>query len=68
MSLTKRQQEVLTLMLCGLATKQIADKLGLTDQAIKHHRVKLMRRTNTKTSGQLCYWAAINGYRATEIA
>lgn len=60
---TRAQLPVLLLMLSGLESKDIARKLGLSERTVKQHRSNMMLRTGCLTSGQLCYWAAINGYR-----
>ena len=62
--LTAAEKPVLLCMLRGLNTKQIARELGLAIQTVKHHRAHMLKHTRSRTSGQLCYWAALNGYRA----
>lgn len=42
--LTPREQEVLTHVVAGLANKQIASRLGTTEQTIKMHRGRVMTK------------------------
>lgn len=41
--LTERQSQILELLAAGLSTKQIAERLGVSDQTVKWHVARLMR-------------------------
>jgi RNA polymerase sigma factor (sigma-70 family) len=48
-SLTAREREVLSLVVAGLANKQIAFHLGTSEKTIKVHRWRLMRKLRVRT-------------------
>jgi FixJ family two-component response regulator len=52
-SLTRRQQEVLALILDGFSTKQIAKHLQLSDVTVKIHRRDLMSKMNSTSIADL---------------
>ena len=49
-TLSKRQREVLTQMAAGYLNKQIAHRLGLSEQTVKMHRAALMTRLGAATT------------------
>ena len=49
-SLTAREKEVFDLVIIGKTNKQIAEKLGTTEQTIKVHRSKISRKLGVKTA------------------
>jgi FixJ family two-component response regulator len=49
-TLTAREREVLTLVVAGLANKQIAFQLGTAEKTVKVHRWRLMRKLRARTS------------------
>ena len=49
-TLPPRQREVLTEMAAGYLNKQIADRLGLSEQTVKMHRAALMARLGAATT------------------
>lgn len=57
-----RAVQVLKLMCLGLESKQIARRLGVSVNTVKHYRVYLLAATDSLTSCQLGVWAAQRGY------
>ncbi len=47
--LTKREQEVLSLLLEGLNTKLIARHLGISARTIEHHRAAIMQKMDARS-------------------
>lgn len=58
--ITKREQELLQLMVKGLNTPQIALALNLSYHTIENHKRNLRRKTGTKTSAELMYFVMNN--------
>ncbi len=58
-----RAVQVLKLMCHGLETDQIARRLGLTSNTVKHYRVQLLKKTGSLTPCHLGVWAAERGYQ-----
>lgn len=52
-TLTKREREVLDLLILGKLNKQVAGELGTTERTIKAHRQKVMEKMNTGTFAEL---------------
>ena len=51
--LTPRQREVFDLILKGLQTKHIADRLALSPRTVEVHRAKILERLHATTSAEL---------------
>jgi FixJ family two-component response regulator len=51
--LTKREQEVLALLLEGLNTKLIARHLGISARTTEHHRAAIMQKMQVRSISQL---------------
>ena len=64
--LTKREKEILQLVVQGLTSKQMAEKLNLSQRTIDHHRSNLLRKFNRKNSVDLVNYAVRNGFVTTE--
>ena len=47
--LTARSQAVVKWLSEGLTNKEIAQRLGITEQTVKEHIQRLMRKTKTRT-------------------
>lgn len=60
-SFTKREQEVLKGLIRGLANKEIANELNLSERTIKFHVSSLFAKTKTKSRFDLQYLYAGNG-------
>lgn len=52
-SLTPRERQVLPLVVSGLASKQVAAELGITEAATKVHRSQLMRKLGAESVATL---------------
>jgi FixJ family two-component response regulator len=63
-TLTPREREVLTLVVDGLANKQIAARLGTAEQTIKMHRGRLMRKMGAESLPALVRLAQLGGVAA----
>lgn len=59
--LTKRENEILQLVVKGFTSKQIAKKLYLSQRTIDHHRSSLLRKFKRKNSVDLVNYAVRNG-------
>jgi FixJ family two-component response regulator len=51
--LTQREHEVFALLVDGLPTKLIADRLGITSRTIEHHRAAVMHKMQARTISHL---------------
>jgi DNA-binding NarL/FixJ family response regulator len=58
--LTKREKEVLQLVVNGLTSKQIGDKLFLSPRTVDHHRSSLLKKFNMKNSVDLANYVVKN--------
>lgn len=64
-SLTPREHEVLTQVVAGLANKQIAARLGTTEQTIKVHRGRVMSKMHAESLPELVLLAQLAGVIST---
>ncbi len=60
--LTIREMEVLQLICKGFSTKEISEKLFLSQKTIEVHRSNIMRKSKQKNVAQLVVWALKNNY------
>lgn len=60
--LTKREQEVLQMVVQGYTSKKMAEQLDLSQRTIDHHRSNLLRKFNRKNSIDLVNYAVRNGF------
>jgi FixJ family two-component response regulator len=51
--LTQREREVLAMLLEGLSTKLIADRLQISARTVEHHRAAIMQKTRAHTISNL---------------
>jgi len=51
--LTNREKEILLYIADGHSTKQVADKLRISENTIDNHRQNMLRKTNTKNIAEL---------------
>lgn len=58
--LTEREHEVLTLVSRGLANKQIALRLGITERTVKAHLTNVFQRIGVTDRTQAALWARDN--------
>jgi FixJ family two-component response regulator len=56
-SLTKREREVMKLIVSGLMNKQIAAQLGSSETTVKMHRGQIMRKMKAQSAVQLARMA-----------
>lgn len=61
-SLTKREYEVLQLVVEGYTSKDVAEKLCLSPRTVDHHRSKLLKKFNLRNSADLVNFAVRNGF------
>ncbi len=61
-SLTSREEEILTLIAQGYTNKEIAQKLILSHKTIDSHRTNLMKKINVHNVTGLVRYAISNGY------
>jgi DNA-binding NarL/FixJ family response regulator len=59
--LSKRYQEMLRLLCEGLSTKQVADRLQLSESTIEAYRKEMLRKSNCKNTAELIAFALRNG-------
>ncbi len=52
-ALTRRQKQILSLILSGQMTKNIAVDLGLSQRTVEHHRAAIMRKTGARSLAEL---------------
>jgi two-component system CheB/CheR fusion protein len=52
-ALTPRQRQVLHFVIAGLANKNIARELGISQRSVENHRAQIMRRTGSKSLAAL---------------
>jgi DNA-binding NarL/FixJ family response regulator len=55
--LTPREREVLGLLTAGLANKQIARRLGISEKTVKAHLTSVFQRINVADRTQAALWA-----------
>ncbi|WP_154674653.1 response regulator transcription factor [Mesorhizobium erdmanii] len=60
-SLSRREREVMALVVGGLMNKQIAFQLGISEITVKAHRGQVMRKMKAKSLPELVKMAAILG-------
>lgn len=59
--LTKREHEILGMVINGLTNRQIAQKLHRTERTVEYHRNHLMRKFKAKTAADLVKRAILSG-------
>jgi DNA-binding NarL/FixJ family response regulator len=59
--LTDREREVLILVAQGLANKQIARRLGISEKTVKAHLTNVFQRIGVADRTQAALWAERNG-------
>ena len=59
--LSRREREILGRLADGLSSKQVADKLNLSESTIVNHRKNMLKKTNTKNIAELVRYAINKG-------
>jgi DNA-binding CsgD family transcriptional regulator len=59
--LSRREREILGRLADGLSSKQVADKLNLSESTIVNHRKNMLKKTNTKNIAELVRHAMNKG-------
>ncbi|HEX3394815.1 MAG TPA: response regulator transcription factor [Acidimicrobiales bacterium] len=59
--LTAREREVLSALSSGLANKQIARRLGISEKTVKTHLTRVFSRIGVQDRTQAALWAERNG-------
>ncbi len=52
-NLTRREREVVEHLLCGLSTREIADRMGISHHTVRDHVKHLLRKTATRSRREL---------------
>ncbi|MEE4240051.1 MAG: response regulator transcription factor [Desulfopila sp.] len=60
--LTKREYEVLQLVVEGRTSKDVAERLCLSPRTVDHHRARLLKKFNLRNSADLVCYAVRNGF------
>jgi FixJ family two-component response regulator len=61
-SLTRRELEIMLLVISGMLNKQIADRLGITETTVKVHRGRVMEKTGVASAAELVRLCERAGY------
>ena len=64
--LTKREREILQLVIQGFTSKMMAKQLNLSQRTVDHHRASLLRKLKRKNSADLVNYAVRHGYIVPE--
>ncbi len=64
--LTKREKQILSMVVEGHTSKDMAAKLNLSPRTIDHHRSNLLKKFKMKNSVDLVNYAVRNGYVVVE--
>ena len=64
--MTKREKQVLGLVVGGLTSKQIAAQLSLSPRTVDHHRASLLKKFEMNNSVDLVNFAIKHGYVTIE--
>jgi len=64
--MTKREKEILQLVVGGYTSIEIAAHLDLSQRTVDHHRSNLLRKFNKKNSVDLVNFAVRNGFVTSE--
>jgi len=59
--LTLRERQVMEMIIAGLKSKEMAERLGISARTIEVHRSHLMLKMGTKSVPQLVKWTLIAG-------
>ena len=65
-ALSQREYEVMTYVIAGLLNKQIAYELGITEDTVKVHRGRVMKKMNVESVAELVRLAEMAGVEPAE--
>jgi FixJ family two-component response regulator len=57
-SLSRREREVMALVVSGLLNKQVGSELGISEITVKAHRGKMMQKMKARSLPDLVHMAA----------
>jgi DNA-binding NarL/FixJ family response regulator len=60
--LTARESEVLQALAMGMNTREVADKLFISNHTVETHRKNLLSKTESKNIAELIVWGVSRGY------
>ncbi len=63
--LSQRETEVLGLVSLGLVNKEVADRLGITENTVKYHMKNILGKLHLQNRSQVVAWAARYGISPT---
>ncbi len=66
-SLTPRERQVMSRIVCGLTNRQVAAELGASEKTIKVHRARVMRKTQVNSLAELVLLAQAAGIRTPKV-
>lgn len=55
--LTQREKDVVMLVMCGKANKEIARELGLSIRTTEHHITQLLKKLGLTNRTEMAIWA-----------
>ena len=61
-NLTRREHEIVRLIVDGLTNKAIAEQLGISVKTIESHRIRIMLKLNVHKATDLVKWALTSGF------
>jgi DNA-binding NarL/FixJ family response regulator len=59
--LSPREMDVLRLVVCGLASKEVGDRLGLSPRTVEKHRAHILAKLGIRDLPTLVRWGLMNG-------
>ena len=65
-TLTRREIEVLSLIVEGMTSAKIADRLGLSSRTVEMHRANLLHKLGVKTTAELVALAVHRRFRVSD--
>ena len=60
--LSRREQQVLKLIVKGGSSSEIGKQLGISKRTVEAHRTNILEETGCKNTVALVKWALVNGY------